>query len=452
MGLIDSLATTEKLAVLFSDEFVLGAMLQFEAALARVEARLGIIPQFAAEKIAAAAKPESFDVDVLSKQSRRSATLVIPIVQALRQRVHDFDPTAAGFVHWGATSQDVADTALILLLQKAQRIFESDLIRLENSLRRLSDAHANTVMLGRTLMQPAPPITFGLKVAGWFAAIHRSHQNLNDSVADALILQFGGATGTLAFFGNKGIGVGKALAEELGLAYPESPWHTHRDRLAAVMCACGVLTGALGKMARDISLLTQTEINEVEEAQTSDRGGSSTMPHKHNPTGCVLTLAAATRVPGLVSTFLSGMIQEHERGLGGWQAEWSTVASIIQSTGLAIESMAEVIEGLTVNAACMKANLNATHGTIFAEKAMMLLSPTLGRDAAHTLLERATREALSSGRRLSEILAGIPEVTRHLDVKTLDDLESPELYLGMTEEFRKRLLTSATPVRPIKKD
>ena len=452
MGLIESLATTDVLAKLFSDASVLEAMLRFEAALARVEARLGIVPQTAAEKIAAAAKPEFFDAEAISRDSLRVGTPVIPLVKALRERLPADDPAAASFVHWGATSQDVADTALVLLLKQAQAICESDLSRLEDSLRRLAEKHADTVMLGRTLMQPAPPITFGLKAAGWLGTIHRSHRKLNESFAGALILQFGGASGTLAFLGDKGILVGKALAEELGLIYPEAPWHTHRDRLAALMCACGVLAGALGKMARDISLLMQNEIGEVGEGRDDGGVGSSTMPHKHNPVGCVLALAAANRVPGLVAAFLSAMIQEQERGAGGWQAEWPTVAAIIQGTGLAIRSMGQVAEGLSVDTARMRSNIEATNGTVFAEKAMLLLAPQLGREAAHELLDKASRDAVASGRRLLEVLGEMREVKDHLDSKALHDLEDPDLYLGVAEEFRTRLLASLGPDSRSKKE
>ncbi|MGH9510892.1 MAG: 3-carboxy-cis,cis-muconate cycloisomerase [Terriglobales bacterium] len=452
MRLIDSLATTEELAKLFSDESLLEAMLQFEVALARVEARIGIIPQIAAEKIAAAAKPELFDTAILAIDSLRAGTPAIPFVKALRERVHVADPVSANFVHWGATSQDVVDTAMVLLLKQTQPGFETNLKRLEKSLRQLSDKHAHTVMLGRTLMQPAPPITFGLKAAAWLGAIYRAHNKLKDNFTDALILQCGGASGTLAFLGDNGIAVGQALAEDLGLAYPEAPWHTQRDRLAALMCACGVLTGSLAKMARDISLLAQSEIREVAEGETSGRGGSSTMPHKHNPIGCMLTLTAANRVPNLVAAFLSGMVQEHERGAGGWQAEWPTVVAIIQATGLAIDSMAEVAEGLIVDPARMRFNIDATHGVIFAENAMMILSPRIGREAAHKLLEDAARRAVSECRRLSEILAEMPEVTRYLDAANLSDLEVSELYIGVAEQFRQRLLLSSTPDLRSKKE
>jgi len=443
--LIESLATTYELAELFSDESVLQAMLDFEAALARAEAAVGIIPRAAAQTISASAKAPFFHAADISREALRAGTPGIPSVKALTERVRVLDSAAAGFVHWGATSQDVADTALVLLLRRAQSIFERDLGRLEKALRSLAEKHANTVMLGRTLMQPAPPITFGLKAAGWLGSIQRSHQRLNASFAGALVVQFGGASGTLAALADQGIVVGQALALEFGLVYPDAPWHTHRDRLAAMLCDCGALTGSLGKMARDINLLMQSEIAEVAEPDESGRGGSSTMPHKHNPIGCSLTLAAAYRVPALVATFLSGMTQEHERGTGGWQAEWPTVAALIQSTGLAIASMTEVTEGLSVNSAKMRSNIEATHGTIFAEKAMMVLGQNFGRAAAHKLLEEATRKSIAESRRLSEVLAEMPDIAASFDAEALRNLEDPAKYLGVADEFRKRLLQVPKP-------
>ena len=333
--LIESLATTEAFAELFSDASVLQAMLDFEVGLARAEAQVGIVPKSAADAIAAAATPEAFDAAKLAQDGLRAGALPIPFVKALTERVRARDSAAAGFVHWGATSQDVADTALILLLKRARPILESDLTRLENALRRLAETNAHTVMLGRTLLQAAPPIAFGLKAAGWFGAIQRCRARIASTFDEALMVQLGGATGTLASLGEHGIAVGRALATELQLGFPEAPWHTQRDCLAALMCACGVLTGALGKMARDISLLMQTEVAEVAEPSGPGRGGSSTMPHKRNPSGCVVALAAASRAPHLVASFLSGMVQEHERAAGSWQAEWPTVASLIQATGAA---------------------------------------------------------------------------------------------------------------------
>ncbi len=440
--LIESLATTRPLADLFSDCSVLEAMLAFEVALARCEARLGVIPQAAASPIEGAAKPDSFEIAALTDGALAAGTPTIPLVKALTELVRAKDPAAAGFVHWGATSQDVADTALVLLLRRAKQILDTDLARLEAALLRLSEQHARTVMLGRSILQAAPPVTFGLKAAGWLGAVHRNRARLDAGFAETLVVQFGGATGTLAALGEQGLAVGQALAAELGLGYPDAPWHAHRDRLASLLSALGVLTGSLGKMARDIALLAQSEVGEAAEPSVVGRGGSSTMPQKRNPVGCALTLAAAHRVPGLVSSFLSSMVQEHERALGGWQAEWPTVAAVVQAAGLAIACMADVAEGLTVYPERMRANIAATRGTIFAERAMMLLGEKLGRDAAHKLLEKAARQAVETGRDLAEVLAGMPEVARHLDAATLQNLQSPESYLGVAEKFRQRIVSS----------
>jgi len=442
-SLIDSLATTPPLAELFSDRSVLQAMLDFEAALARAEARLGLVPQSAADAIAVAAKAEAFDLATLSHDILRAGTPGIPLAKALTEKVRASNPDAAGYVHWGATSQDVADTALILLLKRAQPVLQNDIDHLDQALRNLADQHAKTVMLGRTLMQAAPPVTFGLKAAGWLAAILRGSNHLKTSFAGALVVQCGGASGTLASLGAKGVSVARGVAEELGLGLPEAPWHTHRDRLAALVCACGVLTGSLGKMARDISLLSQNEITEVAEPGGKGRGGSSTMPHKRNPIGCALALAAATRVPGLVATFLSGMMQENERGVGGWQAEWPVIKVVVEATGVAVASMAEVAEGLNVDARKMRDNIEATQGTIFAERAVMLLGEKLGRDAAHQLLEEATKQSTAQKRHLAEVLGEMPKVKEQLGVGLLRDLEIPEQYLGSADEFRKCLLSAS---------
>jgi 3-carboxy-cis,cis-muconate cycloisomerase len=448
--LIDSLATTGPLSELFSDDSVLQAMLSFEVALARVEGKLGIIPRAAAQAIPAA-RAADLDAAVIAAETPQSGTPAIPFVRALMESVRTKNKVAAGFVHWGATSQDLCDTALVLLLQKAQQIFDADLRRLERALQRQSERHKDTVMLGRTLLQAAPPTTFGLKAAGWLGAVHRGHERLTSAFEDCVVLQFGGASGTLAALGSDGPRIAQALAAELKLQCPESPWHTQRDRMAALICACGVLTGSLAKMARDITLLAQNEVGEVSEPSGAGRGGSSTMPQKQNPVGSVLTLAAAQRVPGLVSSFLSAMVQEHERAAGGWQSEWSIISGVVQNTGLAIACMAEVVEGLVVDPERMRANIAATKGAIFAERASILLGKKMGRDAAHKLMQQASQKAAAEKRNLSEVLAGMPEVSEHLNATTLRDMETPENYLGAAEDFRKALLRSAQPGKPVNK-
>jgi 3-carboxy-cis,cis-muconate cycloisomerase len=434
-----ALATTSEMEAAFSDASVLQAMLDFESALARAEARAGVIPAAAASAITEAAATAEFDTELLARQALRAGTLAIPLVRMLIARVHESDPSSSAYVHWGATSQDVTDTALVLLLKCCRGVLAADHTRLDQALLRLSETHANSVMLARTLLQPAPPTTFGLKAAGWLGSIRRSWLRLQQAFDDALILQFGGASGTLAAFGEQGIAVSALLAEELDLAVA-APWQAHRDRLAFLAAACAIYTGSLGKMARDVALLSQSEVGEAAESGGEGRGGSSTMPHKRNPIACSLALAAANRVPGHVAAFLAGMVQEQERAAGGWQAEWTTLTSILCATGLALASMAEAAEGLTVDTGRMRANLRATGGVIFSERALLLLAAHTGRERAHRLVENAVAQASAAGPTLAQVLATMPEVTEFLTPAQLASLETPEDYLGSAQQFRRRLL------------
>jgi 3-carboxy-cis,cis-muconate cycloisomerase len=418
--LIESLAATEALSQIFSDEAVLQAMLDFEAGLARAEARTGVIPPGAAQAISDAAVAKGFDSSDLVRESLRAGTPAIPLVRMLIERVAARNKSAAGFVHWGATSQDVTDTALVLLLNRCRHVLEAYHHRVSDGLRRISNEHAYTPMLGRTLLRPAPPITFGLKAAGWLGAIRRGWSRVASRFDEASFVQFGGATGTLAALGDRGIAVSEALAEELKLKIPDAPWHGHRDRLAALMAALSIYTASLGKMALDVALLMQYEVGEAFEPGGSGRGGSSTMPHKRNPTACMLAISAAKRSPGLLSAFLSGMLVEHERAVGGWQAEWATVQSILQTAGVAVEAMAEVAEGLVVDVERMRTNIESTGGVVFAEKAMMTLAKEIGREAARREVEESLRKT------------GSPP--------DLPGLLAPEDYLGSAESFRLRLL------------
>ncbi|HEY6466867.1 MAG TPA: 3-carboxy-cis,cis-muconate cycloisomerase [Candidatus Acidoferrales bacterium] len=438
--LVDTLASIPQYAEIFADSSLLQAMLDFEAALARAEASVGVIPPAAAEAITRAAKADNFDVAELRQQGLRAGTLSIPLVKMLRERADAIDKSGATFAHWGATSQDVSDTATVLLLRWTRQLIAADHARLRQALRRRSDDYANTVMLGRTLLQAAPPITLGLKIAGWYAALQRSWARLDAALGDALVLQFGGATGTLAALGDQAIPVARALAKELNLPIPEAPWHTHRDRFAAVVCACGIYVGSLGKMAKDISLLMQGEVAEAFEPGGDGRGGSSSMPHKRNPIACALALAAADRVPGYVASFLAGMPQEHERSVGGWHAEAATIARTIEDLGLALVSMIEVAEGLTVDAAKMRENIADTHGAIFAEHAVMTLSAAFGRHEAQKMVADALRSSAKSGTDFANALATMPQVAKALPAGELHDLGRPESYLGAAEIFRKQLL------------
>jgi 3-carboxy-cis,cis-muconate cycloisomerase len=437
--IIDALGTTEALAEIFADESAVQALLDVEAALARVQSALGVIPADAGATITRAAVARDFDAAALSRDARASGTLAIPLVAALTARVDALDASATPFVHWGATSQDIVDTAMSLLIDRACTVMARDCAALSAALHALSNRHADTVMLGRTLLQPAPPITFGLKAAGWRAGLCRSWGRVDQARRDAVRLQFGGASGTLAALGQRGPAVADALARELGVPGADAPWHTSRDRLAALVSACAIHAGGLGKIARDISLLMQFEVGEVREAG----GGSSTMPHKQNPSGCARTLAAAARLPGLAATLIAGLVQEHERAVGASQAEWPVIAEAIQATGAALEAMRDVVSGLVVDPDRMRANLDATRGAIVAERALLLTAPALGRARAHQLLKEALARSASSGQSLTDAVRSVPELADALSANDLETLDDPGAYLGAAETLRQRLLAAA---------
>jgi 3-carboxy-cis,cis-muconate cycloisomerase len=289
-------------------------------------------------------------------------------------------------------------------------------------------------------MQHALPLTFGLKAAGWLDAVLRHQDRLHQLRNRILVLQFGGAAGTLASLGSQGGQVGAALAEELGLGLPDMPWHTQRDRIAEVATTLGLLTGSLGKMARDISLHMQTDVAEAFEPMAEGRGGSSTMPHKRNPVACAVALVAAVRVPGLVSAMLSGMVQEHERALGGWQAEWETLPQIVQLTAGALEQMRQVFAGLTVDRERMRANLDRTRGQIMAEAVTLALGASMGRMAAHEIVEQACHAASAGERHLRDVLAEDARVTAQLTIDQLADLFDPAAYTGQSPAFIDHVL------------
>jgi 3-carboxy-cis,cis-muconate cycloisomerase len=426
----------------FSDRAAVQRMLDFEAALARAEAAHGVIPASAVAPIAACCKAARMDLPALAQAAASAGNLAIPLVKQLTAAVLREDAEAGKYVHWGATSQDAIDTGLVLQLCDALALIDADLAALADALAGLARNHRDTTMVGRTWMQHALPTSLGLKAAGCLDAVLRHRQRLEEVRGRALVLQFGGAAGTLASLGDRGLAVAATLAQELGLSLPDLPWHTQRDRMAEVATVLGLLTGTLGKMARDISLLMQTDVAEVAEPSAPGRGGSSTMPHKRNPVGCAAALTSAMRVPALVSTMLSGMVQEHERALGGWQAEWDTLPDIVLLTSGALRQMRDVAAGLQVDAARMRANLNLTHGLIMGEAVMLALGATIGRMAAHKLVEHASQQAAASGRHLRAVLGSDAEVGRHLSAGALDQLFDPANYRGEAGAFVDRVLDS----------
>jgi 3-carboxy-cis,cis-muconate cycloisomerase len=358
---------------IFGDEALVRAALAFEAALARAQAAEGLIPKHHAAIIAETCDSIQIDVPRLAEETAHAGTLAIPLVRHLRAAVAQNDEQAAGNVHFGATSQDVADTALMLQAQAGTALLERELSRIAKALAQLAELHIATPMLGRTLLQPALPISFGLKAANWLLAIDDAHRRIRAESEAAIMLQFGGATGSLAGMDGKALSVAARMAAELGLANPPMPWHARRNGVAALAGSLALVTGCVGKIARDISLMAQAEVAEAYEPKTEGRGGSSAMAHKRNPTGCQIALSAALRTPALVATILSALPQEHERGLGGWQAEAPVLTALYELTHGALWAIAPVVEGLEVHAARMSANLKAADvGNDIGESATLL--------------------------------------------------------------------------------
>lgn len=434
--------STDAMRAVFTGRATVQRMLDFEAALARAEAGQGVIPRAAVAPIVACCDAERVDLDKLAAAAAPAGNLAIPLIKELTARVAQADAEAAKYVHWGATSQDAIDTGMVLQLRDALTLIDADLARLADALASLAERHRDTVMIGRTWMQHALPVTFGLKAAGWLDAVHRHQDRLAALRARLFTLQFGGAAGTLASLGARAMPVASALAADLQLALPDTPWHTQRDRVAEAATALGLLTGTLGKMARDISLLMQTDVAEAAEPAAEGKGGSSTMPHKRNPVGCAAALTAAVRVPGLVSTVLSGMVQEHERALGGWQAEWDALPEIACLAAGALQQMRVAIAGLNVDTARMRDNVDTTRGLIMAEAVMLALGGKLGRLSAHHLVEKACRDAAATGRHLREVLAQDPAVTAELTTEELDRLLDPAGYTGQAAAFTDRVLAT----------
>lgn len=422
-------STVEMLAI-FDDAALIAAMLEFECALAQTQAELSVIPQHAATTIASMCDVELYDFESLATRALPAGTLAIPLVQDLTRKVTELDPPAGGWVHFGATSQDILDTALVLQLRSAIRLVKRDLDALVDALSILVEAHATAVMLGRTLMQPATPITLSLKATGWRDAIERSRTRILAAGAEALNLQLGGATGTLAAMGTSGRAVRTTLAARLDLSTTEEAWHAHRDRLVALTSAAAILVGSLGKMARDISLLMQGEVGEAFEPEAAGRGGSSAMPHKRNPVGCMTALAAATRVPGLLSSHLSAMVQEHERALGGWQAEWVIIPAIFEATAGALAAMREVIEGLRIEPLAMRRNLDTVGALVLSERLSLRLARDYDRGTAAQLVKEACARSTSENRPLAEVLAQDERISMHVSLEEIADLLDPATYLG----------------------
>jgi 3-carboxy-cis,cis-muconate cycloisomerase len=393
VSIFDSFLTTPEMIAVFDDAAVVQAMFTFEAALARAQAAEGLIPAAAASAIGAVCKAPLYDIPALIRAGRHAGSLAIPLVKELTGTVALYDEAAARHVHWGSTSQDVIDTALVLVTRDALALLDDGLGELCGHLQRLATEHLGTPVLARTLMQPAQVSSFGFKLAGWLAPLVRARTQIRAAAARALQLQLGGAVGTLSVMGEAGQAVAARMAADLGLTLPDAAWHTQRDEWVRLGLEVAVLGGSLGKLATDLSLMCQGEIGELAEPSGQGRGGSSAMPHKRNPVSSMIALAAARRIPHDAAALLACMDQQHERGLGNWQAELAEWPQLFLSAHGALAALNTAFAGLGVERARMLQNIHALHGLVFAEAASSYLAQAIGRPQAHALLEDLSRRA-----------------------------------------------------------
>jgi 3-carboxy-cis,cis-muconate cycloisomerase len=428
--------------VVCDDAAYLQHMLDFEAALARAEAAVGVIPASAVAPIANACKAETFELSALAEAATRSGNPAIPLVKALTSAVAKADADAARYVHWGATSQDVIDTATMLTLRAAIDALLADLDRAIAGFAGLARKHRDTAVVARSWLQHALPMPFGLKLAEYASALHRSGTRLKRLRGEGLALQFGGAAGTLAALGDKGLLVAEKLAAELKLPLPDAPWHTHRDRIAEAASVFAILTGNCGKIARDVSLMMQTDVAEAFEPSGEGRGGSSTMPHKRNPVSAATALAAATMAPNLAATIFAAQVQDHERSAGPWHAEWPTLPTLQLVASGALAAIVDIAEGLEVDVSRMRVNLDATHGLIMAEAVTFALAEKIGKSDAHHLVEGASKQAVAGKQHLRDVLTSDLKVTAHLSADKLAKLFDPMAYQGVSQALIDRLLAS----------
>jgi 3-carboxy-cis,cis-muconate cycloisomerase len=436
------LFTDEEIAVLLSDAAFVRALVEVEVALARAEARAGVIPAKAAEQIAKASA-DKVDIAALTQGTVRSGFPIIVLAQELRRQV---DGDAAAFVHWGATTQDIMDTACVLQLRSAIKVLRARLGEITRHLSALAEHHRETVLAGRTHGQQALPITFGLKVASWVAPLVRHVERLDEIEPRLLVVQFGGAAGTLAALGDKGLRVVKELAKELSLAVPVMPWHTQRDSFVEFAGWLSLVTGTLGKMAQDIILLAQTEVGEAGESAEAGRGGSSTMPQKSNPITSELIVAAARTNAALLSAMHQAQIQEHERATHGWQVEWLTLPQMILLTSGALKQALYLSENLQVDGVAMLANIARANDVILAESAVFALASSMPRSKAEELVKKACAVAVSEDKPLIEVIEKLANESVKKNTVDWLRLADPANYLGETEAIISQVLQQAKKI------
>lgn len=440
MGLYSPLFHHSPLAACFSESATLQGMLDFEAALARAQASCGVIPQAAVVPIATACRADRLDATALAQAAAGAGNLAIPLVKQLTALVKAQDEQAARYVHWGATSQDAIDTGMVLQLRAALAQAEALLVKLMQALAVQIQTHAMSVMPGRTWLQHALPTTYGLKLAGTLDALLRWHERLHELKPRLLVLQFGGAAGTLASLKESAVQVSQTLAQELQLSLADTPWHTQRDRLLEAAGWFAGVSATLGKFAGDFALLMQTEVAEVAEPVAQGKGGSSTMPHKRNPVTCAAILSAVTRIPGLMATLYASQIQQHERALGGWQAEWQTLPELATLAGGVLHNSLALVEGMQVFPDRMRQNLDITRGLIMAEAVTLALAEHLGKAAAHHRVEQICHQALDSGEPLQTLLEQDEQVSQYLSTQQIAELLDPSTVTGSADHFSRQVL------------
>ena len=424
----------------FSDHTLIARYAEVEIALASAEARCGVIPAEAAEEIARRTDVSALDFDLLRRETEVVGYPILPLVHQMVKQCGE----AGRYVHWGATTQDIMDTAVILQVRDGLRIIEEDIAELRCILADLSLRYRDTPMAGRTHLQHALPVTFGYKTAIWLAMFDRHAERLEQLKPRVLVGEFAGAAGTLASLGDKGFEVQTALCEELGLGVPVSTWHVARDGLAEVVNFLGLVTGSLGKIALDVMIMAATEFGEVYEPFVKGRGASSTMPQKRNPISSELMLAASKGVRQHAGLMLDAMVQDFERATGPWHAEWMAIPESFVLTAGALHQAKFALGGLIVDEAKMAENLDLSRGLIVAEAVMMALAPQIGRQQAHDAVYDACRRVNETGGTLAEGLAADPEVAGRIDRAAIDRLATPGNYLGLAPKMVDRVLASAT--------
>jgi 3-carboxy-cis,cis-muconate cycloisomerase len=436
-AIFSPLFSDAEISALLTDEAFVSALVEVEVALARAQARVGVIPTAAAEQISRV-KAADIDITALTKGTIRSGFPIIALVQQIRRQAGE---EAEPYVHWGATTQDIMDTASVLQMRAAIELFKPAILNIIRRLSELAQRHRTTVMAGRTHGQQALPITFGLKVVNWIAPMIRHAERLDEILPRLLVIQFGGAAGTLAALGDKGLAVVQAVAEELKLSVPVMPWHAQRDSLVEFASWLSLVTGSLGKMAQDVILLAQTEVGEAAESAEEGRGGSSTMPQKSNPITSELMLAAARTNASLLSALHQAQIHEHERATHGWQVEWLTLPEMMMLTGGALKHALDLAQNLQVDEAAMRVNMVRANDVVLAEAAVFALAKAMPRANAEELVKNACAIAISEARPLIDVIketVAVPDGT--VDWQELAD---PANYLGEAEKIIDRVLGRA---------